>query len=166
MKRSEENNYLTFSLIAMLFQLRYLLGRFSVNFQPLTLISCSREIELSPLFFFSLSSAFPPPSSSKLKGPSEMCDVWRGDILAGIQLIVHQSGPGCHGGFDSPYSRQMTTAGTPFNTSETTSPHHVRCIRNGNQCFLLLLLPISFVVKKKEKGCIRPRLFPCMPNRR
>lgn len=39
-----------------------------------------------------------------------MCDVRRVDILAGIQLIVHQSGLGCHAGFNTQYSRQMTTA--------------------------------------------------------
>lgn len=52
------------------------------------------KIELShPLYFLSMNLVFPLPSAlCELKGPSEMCDVWRGDILAGIQLIVHQSG--------------------------------------------------------------------------
>lgn len=44
-------------------------------------------------YFLSMNLVFPLPSAlCELKGPSEMCDVWRGDILAGIQLIVHQSG--------------------------------------------------------------------------
>lgn len=60
-----------------------------------------------------------------LKAPSETCDVWRGDILAGIQLIVHQSGRSAVMLLNWLYSRQMTTAAMPFKTSETTSRHHV-----------------------------------------
>ena len=54
----------------------------------------------------------------------------------------------CHGGFNSLYSRQMTTAGTPFRTSETTSPHHVWCNRNGNQCFCRLRWPSPLLYKE------------------
>lgn len=61
---------------------------------------------------------------------------------------------GCHDGFNSQYSRQMTTAGTPFKTSETTSPHHVWCIRNGNQCFCWLYCP-SPLFQKDEFACAR-----------
>lgn len=44
--------------------------------------------------FFVFSFCEPDLASalSELKGPSEMCDVCRGDILAASQLIVHQSG--------------------------------------------------------------------------
>lgn len=44
------------------------------------------------VFLFSLREFSLPSTLCELKGPSEMCDVWRGDSLAGIQLIVHQSG--------------------------------------------------------------------------
>lgn len=82
-----------------------------------------------------------------LKAPSETCDVWRGDILAGIQLIVHQSGRAAMTLFNSLYGRQMTTAAMPFKTSEKTSRHHVWCIRNGNQVLLGVLL-IPFVLQR------------------
>lgn len=82
-----------------------------------------------------------------LKAPSETCDVWRGDILAGIQLIVHQSGRAAVMLFNWLYSRRMTTATMSFKTSETTSRHHVGCIWNGNQV-LLRVLPIPFVLQR------------------
>lgn len=62
---------------------------------------------------------------------------------------------GCHDGFKSHYSRQMTTAGTPFKTSETTSPYHVWCIRNGNQRFCWLHCPSPLFWNDE---------FPCMQN--
>lgn len=84
-------------------------------------LTCFWNIVLFPIINKIWLSLYEPGLASTrcgLKAPSETCDVWRGDILAGIQLIVHQSGRAAMTLFNSLYSRQMTTAAMPFKTSE------------------------------------------------
>lgn len=60
----------------------------SLNFQSYFMLTRNGIIS----FEFSFHGSGLPSTRRHSKGPSEMCDVCRGDILAGIQLIVHQSG--------------------------------------------------------------------------
>lgn len=92
MNGCEENNYLTFSLITFMvfygFSLNIYLEMFLHIFSYILPFFTINWI----IFCFSLFSVFLPSTLCELKGLSEICDVRREDVLAGVQLIVHQSG--------------------------------------------------------------------------
>lgn len=88
-----------------------------------TLIFRERSVNgHASLWHVSFSVSFLPSTLCELKGCLQRVMLGEETLLAAVQLIVHQSGRGRRGGFDSPYRRHVTTVGTPPFGS---SPRHV-----------------------------------------